>query len=278
MIVIAEAGGSKTDWRILDRQKILQFQSAGFNLKTHPLEPFISNLPEELMNLSGVDTVHFYAAGVTPDADLAPLSARLLGFFKANHCQIYPDTLAAARGAFGREQGYICLLGTGSGASFYNGQGLANRIPSLGFILGDEGSGVSLGKALIVNYLRGRLPEDVQLAFEKSFGKLSEQEVLQQVYRVANPNTFISAFVSFLINHEKHPFINELIERCFDQYFEAYFPSQEFNKDQQFRFAGSIAHYFSNILMRVAKRHQVSIQRIIQSPIAGLTLYHQKHG
>ena len=41
-------------------------------------------------------------------------------------------------------------------------------------------------------------------------------------------------------------------------------------------FSGSIAFYFGNILRQVANDRGVVVKNIVESPIAGLTLFHQK--
>jgi glucosamine kinase len=162
MIVIAEAGGTKTDWRVIQNEVISEFQSAGFNLQTHPIEPYISNLPVELFGMKDIEVVHFYAAGVIPTSSVNDLKSRLQAIFHCDDVMVYPDTLAACRAAYGQSNGWLGLLGTGSGLVRYNGREVTERLPSLGYVVGDEGSGADMGKRLVKAFLRGQLTEIIK--------------------------------------------------------------------------------------------------------------------
>lgn len=277
MILIADAGGNKTDWRLLDGDRVTQYVSAGFNYKTHPLEPFVANLPAGLLELRELSAVYFYAAGIVSDEDAAVVSARLGRHFPGATVESFSDTLAAARALFGKREGFIGLLGTGSGAAQYDGRKIVKRLPSLGYVLGDEGSGCDLGRALLGAHLRGYLPRDLEAKFSASFPELSEQEVLEAVYRRPGANVFLSQFVPFITENHRHPYLYELISQAFHRYFKAFFPDTAINQKHRFRFTGSVAHMLSNILQRVAAEHQTSIDLIAQSPVAGLTIYHQQY-
>ena len=47
-------------------------------------------------------------------------------------------------------------------------------------------------------------------------------------------------------------------------------------KNVKVHFTGSIAFYFSDILRQVANDKGITAKNILESPIAGLTLYHKK--
>ncbi|MFT4834555.1 MAG: glucosamine kinase [Marinoscillum sp.] len=275
MILIADAGGSKTDWRIIDGDKITQLVSDGFNFKTHPIDPFFANLPIEILELKNVNELHFYAAGLVSDADKDVLSARFKILFTAADISCYPDTIAAARALFGRSKGYVGLIGTGSGAAYYDGVTL-QRIPSLGYLIGDEGSGYQLGKMILTAKVRGQLPKDLDNLFDKTFKDFSEANLLSRVYSKPSPNQLVASYAQFVLENQANPFAYQLIEKVMTAYFEAYFPDKKTNQEHTFRFCGSVAYLSSNILRKVAQQFNASADLIIQSPIAGLTLYHKK--
>ena len=77
---------------------------------------------------------------------------------KAN---VYPDTLAACHALFGRNAGVACILGTGSNACVYDGEKITQSIVSLGFMLGDEGSGCHIGKRIVHDYFYGKRLSDL---------------------------------------------------------------------------------------------------------------------
>ncbi len=277
MKLIADAGGTTTEWRLIDGDRIEQFQSDGFNFKTHPLDPFLANLPEEIINLRDLEELYFYGAGITNDIDAEILSNRFQLLFPGCSVSTYSDTLGVARSIFGSEKGFACLLGTGSGAAYYNGTSDTERIPSLGFIIGDEGSGFTMGKALLTAKIRQRLPEDLNSKFDLAYPNFEESDLIQHVYSKPKANLYVADFASFLIENQSSPYAYRLIENELTQFFESFFPNKEENANHRFRFCGSIAHYTSNILRRVAPKFNVAIDLIAQSPIAGLTLYHQNN-
>ncbi|MFY0607128.1 MAG: hypothetical protein JXR10_10450 [Cyclobacteriaceae bacterium] len=277
MKLIADAGGTTTEWRLINEDRILQYTSDGFNFKTHPIEPFLANLPEEVVSLSTLDELHFYAAGIINESDVQVMTVRFQQIFPECVISVYSDTLGVARAIFGHEKGYACLLGTGSGAAYYDGKDITQRIPSLGYVLGDEGSGFALGKAIVTARVRLQLPKDLELKFDLTFPDFDESELIREVYSKPKPNLKIAGYASFLIENQTSPFAYRLIENVLEGYFQAFFPDQEENSKHQFRFCGSIAHYSSNILRRIAPKHNVKIDLIAQSPIAGLALYHKNH-
>jgi glucosamine kinase len=60
--------------------------------------------------------------------------------------------LAAARALFGDGSGIACILGTGSNSCLYIDGRIVDKIPALGYILGDEGSGANLGKVFFKRF------------------------------------------------------------------------------------------------------------------------------
>ncbi|MFH6982897.1 N-acetylglucosamine kinase [Marinoscillum luteum] len=278
MILIADAGGTKTDWRLLDDKQISQFTSRGFNLKTQEFDTYLRELPMELAGLKGISRIYFYTAGLVTEQDAQRINARLESFYPGAKSHSFSDTLGAARSLFAAQAGYVCLLGTGAGAALYDGQEIAERVPSLGYILGDEGSGADLGRSLLQTYLRQGLPADLQDTFKAQFSELNEAAVLEVVYKQPGANAFLAQFVPFIVEHQNHPFVYQLVSGGFHRYFQAFFPDKEKYQGAPFRFIGSVAHLLSNILRRVASGYGYRIDLIAQSPIAGLTLYHQEHG
>jgi thermostable 8-oxoguanine DNA glycosylase len=64
------------------------------------------------------------------------------------------------------------------------------------------------------------------------------------------------------------------VSNCFEQFFDKHILKYEQHKKVKLSLTGSVAFYFSNILRSVAESKGVNIETIIESPIAGLTLYH----
>ena len=106
------------------------------------------------------------------------------------------DLLGAARALHGDHPGLVLVLGTGMSCGHYDGRSIRKAMPSLGWILGDEGSGADLGKRMVTDGLAGRLSKELsQVLFPEG---LERGNVLQQVYRSAAPQAYLAAFAKRL--------------------------------------------------------------------------------
>ncbi len=273
MMAIADAGGTKTDWRVIDQGQITQLTAAGINATSGDLAHLAAAVPEALRQRT-FDHVHFYVAGWSASQKEVFHQALCSGL-KAKNVSIYPDTLAAARALLGDQSGWVGILGTGSAAIHYDGHRIDDRKPSLGYQLGDEGSGVDLGKRLVRSFLRKQWNDKLSAMIRQQFPDLRESDVLTELYHNNNAKTFFSEFVPFLAQNQNNPQMYQLVETCFDDFFQGYFGAPF---PQEISFSGSVAFNFGNILNAAARKRSIRIKRIIQSPIAGLTIYHQQHG
>ena len=149
------------------------------------------------------------------------------------------------------------------------------NLRSYGFLIGDEGSGAYLGKQLIADYLRGDLPQDLKEKFEKRYGAGSD-EIMDNIYGQPLPNRYMAGFTRFLHQHRTHPHIYKLIYNSFTAFTRQYISKYPDYKKTRIHFCGSVAFYFSDILRQVGNDNQITIKNIIESPIAGLTLFHQQ--
>ncbi len=276
MILIGETGATKTDWRLIDESGIRQFSQPGFNVATHDPQVFIDNTKAQFQTIApDIDRVYLYLSGIG-EAGNELLDNLLQETFSKATIHLASDLLGAARALFGSGPGVVGILGTGANACKYDGEQLVERIPPLGYILGDEGSGNYLGKKFLAMYLRGRFSADLTKKIAAQFEGLDEPAVLRQVYGQTS-NTYLGTFAKFLIDHQNEPELYPLIHQSFHAYFDAFHFSDS-DKQLTHRFTGSVAHFLGNILRKVAAERGIALDLIVQSPIAGLTLYHQKNG
>ena len=65
MILIVESGATKTDWCLVDAGKpVSRLQTPGMNLSTIAAEANAAVFADAVDTFTGVDEVHFYAAGL----------------------------------------------------------------------------------------------------------------------------------------------------------------------------------------------------------------------
>jgi len=276
MIIIADSGGTKTDWRIISNEGVIsQHQTLGMN-------PFLADAEALRIEVRKVrDTVtagsdvsiFFYGAGCSNPENAELIRKILSENFSTGNVEVHTDLLGAARALGNKEPGIICILGTGANSCFYDGDDIVKKMPSLGFILGDEGSGAYLGKLIINLYFTGNLPDDVKLKLEKRYG-MNKDEILSNVYKGSQPAQYLARFSKFFFDNKNHPIIYELIYTSFKLFFERNVLQYEGAGRYPVHFSGSIAFYYNTILRQAGKDLGIQVRNIVENPIAGLTLFH----
>lgn len=275
MIVIADSGSSKTDWLFLSPEK-------EFIISTHGINPFFQQTEEIFASLSGtftndqkeeVSEVHFYGAGCIKGKTDHVVSDALKRVFSKATISVEDDILGAARALLGRSSGIACILGTGTNSCLYNGSEITDKVPTLGFILGDEGSGAYLGKLLMNDYFKRAVPEDLKQKMESEL-HLEMADVLNSVYREAYPSRYLAKFSVFLNQNRNHIYVQNLIKRSFTDFF--FRNIERYNNYQNYtvNFVGSIAYHYSDLLKEVAFNRKIEIGNIIDKPINGLKKFH----
>lgn len=276
MILVADAGGTKTDWRILNGDKIDQLVTRGYNPNTHELHPFLDEVMAHFHTTADqVEKIYFYGASLYPTSTvfIDALGSR----FERAHITVNNDLFGSCRSLSANQPAFIGIMGTGSAGCFYDGEKVTIHPPSLGYALGDEGSGALLGRALLKAAFRKKLSSDLLEKFDQTF-QLSKEQVYAEVYRGDHPNTYLASFTRFLNDHRDHPQIYALLRAEFESYFTAFFQDMPDLTKYPFHFSGSIAFHFGDIIREIAVARGYTVGRIVQSPIAGLALYHQEHG
>jgi N-acetylglucosamine kinase-like BadF-type ATPase len=278
MIIIADSGGSKIDWRFLKANGTIdQANSQGFNPYYQPIEHLQKIIKESLLGkiTEPVQKIFFYGTGVSSEKNQQLIQAAFAEHFKAAVIEIGWDLLAAARALCGQEPGIACILGTGSNSCSYNGKEIVGNVANLGWILADEGSGTSLGKQIVFDYFRNNMPKPLADQFHARF-PWTREEVLEKVYQQEKPGAFLASFAKFIFQHLKEPYCYQLVYSSFSSFYENNVMKYENYKSLKVHFTGSIAFYFSDVLRQVANDKGITVKNILEGPIAGLTLYHQK--
>ncbi len=275
MIVIADSGSSKTDWMFIKDTGSFGIQSPGIN-------PFYQDATE-ILNAQkvyfkreenkAVSLVYFYGAGCIKDKSDKPVIDALTVLFPSAEVLVEDDMLGAARAVLGNNEGIACILGTGANSCYYNGQKISDKIPPLGFILGDEGSGAHIGKLFMNDYFKRALPKDFKEKAEKELA-LDLPDVLTAVYRKEYPSRYLAAFSRFLAENKTHVYTYSLVKKSFGEFFFRNIERYAHYQDLAVSFVGAIAFNYSEILKEVAFERGITIGKIISKPIDGLKCYH----
>jgi N-acetylglucosamine kinase-like BadF-type ATPase len=282
MLLIADSGSTKTSWRYIDSDnQIYQARTIGFNPYLESVEgissEIIKSLLPQLPSFAKFSQVFYYGTGCGQELQANKMKDALQSCFSDARISVSEDMLGAARGLCGRESGIVCILGTGSNSCFYDGEKITQIKGGLGLILGDEGSGATLGKQLVKDYLDNCLPNSIKDKFEKRFKLTSDTAkgiIFENVYSKPYPNRYLASFAKFLADNKSDAYCSAVIHQCFLKFFENTIAKYPNNKNYKIHFTGSIAFYLSDYLRRIANEQGFTIGNIVEEPIAGLTLYH----
>ena len=303
MILIADSGSTKVHWCLVTASgqfsdvftdginPLFQTSDAMRNSICNQLLPKIA----PLLWAGTLTHVFFYGAGCTPEKKQYVQKA-LESVFKKAEVSVESDMLGAARGLLGHNPGVACILGTGSGSCFYDGEKIDWCVPSLGYILGDEGSAAVLGKRLVSDLLKnqldgpttGSVPQRPTTNLKELFFEeynTSMADIIEKVYRQPFPNRFLAKLSKFCADHIDDPRIHNLVYDHFVQFIRRnlvqYFTPTTKRQPSlgpttsAVGFVGSIAYYYKPILEEAMKAEGIPLGTILQDPIEGLKEYHK---
>ena len=269
MILIVESGATKTDWCALaPGGRVQRLQTPGMNLSSISAGANAGVLKDAVERFSGVDEVHFYAAGLL--AFPAELDRVFKERFPDARCEYASDLLAAARAACGHEAGLAAILGTGSNTCHYDGEKIVRNIHGGGFIIGDEGSAAALGRMFLADLVKDLVPQDVADAFAATH-EAGYADIVRQVYRSDAPSRYLGSLAPFILDHRDNPYVESLIDRNFRDLFERTLVRYD---RLSVGVVGGFGCACRGDLERLGAEYGLTLSRFIPSPMEGLIAYH----
>lgn len=271
--LIADSGSTKTDWCICQQSNILQqIATQGLNpyhQSPHEIATTINDMASQVVYPEAISHIEFYGAGCALPQKSAIVAGALQEVFP--QCQsiyVASDLEGAAKAVCKNLPGIACILGTGSNSCQFDGTHIVANTPSLGYILGDEGSGASLGRIMVGDLLKGQLPKDLCHEFFNEYN-LDQAALLDSVYRQPLANRYLASFTPFLAKHRSHPAIHALLVGEFTRFFQRNVLA--YDTTLPVHFVGSIAHHFSQEVSEAAQALKLTIGQTLRTPIDGLT-------
>ena len=281
MLLIADSGATKSDWIALDEngKQVFNSQTLGLSpevLTREVIEDRLANNFELSQNRLKVKQLHFYGAGCGTDRMKNFLKKIFKKYFSNAKIQVKEDTFAAiyATTKIGH-QGIVCILGTGSNCSYYDGRQLFQKVASLGYIPMDDGSGNFFGRKLIRDYYFNKMPQDLAIKFNSEYD-LDADNIKENLYKQPNPNTYLATFARFLIENKDHAYCKGVIDKGLQQFVNNYIMQFELATKVPIHFVGSIAHFLKEELTNVLERNDLIPGVIRQRPIEGLVEFHRE--
>ncbi|MBO7302244.1 MAG: ATPase [Bacteroidaceae bacterium] len=277
MILIADCGSTKTDWVLYDGTEIVaRAKTQGLNPAQQSSEEILEILSNELKGNIDVDapkTIYFYGAGCGYDNAITRMRTALELIFPTKDIHIASDLLAAARAMCGHEEGIVCIIGTGSNSCLFDGEKIVENTPSLGYILGDEGSGAHLGRQLVSDCLKKQLPKELREKFMTQYN-LDVAGILERVYHSTLPNRWLASFTPFLYENKEQLEIKMLLKHCFTQFFQR--NTMVYRRSWlPIHVVGGVGMNFETEIRETAESLGLSIGKIVESPMEGLIKYHK---
>src|SRR5258706_536706 len=262
-----------------------------------------STFSDELLDRAK-ETFHSTASQAATIAKMAGVKSLLIGHFSARHKDVSPllaeakkifpstalalegkklfsnaaievnhDLLGAARALCGGQKGIVAILGTGSNSCLYDGEKITEHIPSLGYILGDEGSGAYIAKNFIASYLYREIPNDLKIKIDAE-NIINKEDIIQNLYHSPAPSAYLAGFMTTVTKYIQHPFVSALVKNCFTHFLERHICRYSGFKETLMHCTGSVAYNFSYLLKEAASEKKITVGKIIEKPINALADFH----
>lgn len=201
MILVADSGSTKTTWAVVE---------TGTKIVTEGLNPlFVTDeqvhtvcqtVRKHLFASDNPSRIYFYSAGCGNKLQQSRMQKLLEKEFSATQVTVETDMLGACRAVSDNKATLVGILGTGSNVCYYDGEKIAAKSVSLGYILGDEGSANYMGRMLLTDYLTGKMPEDIATLFHEAY-PYNYEEWIDRIYNKPNANRFLASLARFATDH-----------------------------------------------------------------------------
>ena len=278
MILVADSGSTKTNWIAIKKggETFFKIDTAGLNPAVFAKEVLFERITgnKDLYdNRSKVEKIFFYGAGCGTQTSRKFLKTIFKSIFDKAEIEIYEDTIAAVKSLQTNEPGIVCIVGTGSNCSYYDGENTHQKIVSLGYIIMDLASGNYYGKQLLKEYYYNKMPRDLAEKFENEYD-LSPDEIKENLYKRNNPNTYLAQLGRFLIENKSSDYAQNIIKEGLRLFTENQILQFEESKNIPIYYVGSIAHFLSDGIKEVLDEYNLKLGRIVRHPIITLAQHH----
>ena len=276
MYIVADSGGTKTDWRLVtDDGQVRTACSQGLNpmaLSPEKINGTVGSVIPEL-NPEGrtVDHIYFYGAGMVNEAAAATVADAFDMWCPFSDMHFHTDMLAAARALFGNGSGIVAIMGTGSNSCLYIDGEIVRNIRPGGYVLGDEGSGMALGKSLLADFVKGMMPPHIEKEFVSEYG-LDYAAIVQKVYREPAPSAFMASFAPFVMSRLDDPYMKNLAEGCIESFVKR--SLSRYGQSLPVGVVGSFGCACEDILRKAGTSYGLSFGKFLRYPIDELVKYH----
>ena len=281
MIAIIDGGSTKCDWMILENSGKLNLKTTTLGFNPNITSPeFISQEIDKNQDLfflnNHIEKVFFYGSGCGTAENCQKVEKEFVKTFPTAEISIKEDMTAAAYAAYNGNPAIVGILGTGSNSCFFDGKKIRTDLPSLGFLIGDEGSGSALGKHLLRRFFMKKLPKDLEEDFIQTY-RLTIDDAIKNMYHNPRANAYLGEFNKFIAERKKHPYFQNMVFDEMKNYLDYQVLPYPEAGEVEVNCIGYIAFIYENILRAAAAELNLKIGKVVQKPIESLVDYHKKY-
>ena len=279
MKLLVDSGSTKADWIAIDDNGKVLFttQTLGLNPEVLDKEEIIARLDDKFdieHNKDKATKLFFYGAGCGTDRMKDFLTTVFQEYFSNAIVSVNEDTYAAVYATTPKEEkAIVCILGTGSNCSYFDGTVLHQKVQSLGYIVMDDGSGNRFGRHLLRGYYFNTMPAELAKEFEEEYN-IDADYIKANLYKESNPNAYLATFAKFIIKHKDNDFCKKIIRKELKDFTKNYIMQYENYHDVPVHFVGSIAFYLKDELEQILNKYDIKMVNVLRRPIDGLIAYH----
>lgn len=282
MVLIVDSGATKSDWIALDDtgKQLFMTQTLGLSpevLTREIIDERLANNFELSKHRKEVNQLYFYGAGCGTLRMRNYLKEIFQAYFVSANISVKEDTYAAVYATTEPgDKAVVCILGTGSNCSYFDGNELHQKVSSLGYILMDDCSGNYFGRQLLRDFYYHKMPLRLANKFEQEYD-LEADVIKNHLYRQPNPNTYLATFAKFVIQNKNEEYCQALICKGMQLFIDNALRQFDGIEEQvPVNFVGSISYYLQDELRKTLKKNGLNAGTILRRPIDGLVKYHQE--
>ena len=218
--VIIDCGATSTKMATLSNGEVQYSSFEGFNPHHGEWTVFASTLKDKLGTLEPPPkSISFYGAGLSTPELIDRMTGLLCDLSKLpKDCiSVHSDLMACAHASFSGHPVIVGILGTGSNVGCYDGHELTRQTPSLGYLLADEGSGVDIGKRLLLAHYYRQLPDEIDSYLDTHFN-LRMEHVIDEIYGRNRLRDLVGQLAPVATHFINVPEISQLVRDSFKSF------------------------------------------------------------
>jgi N-acetylglucosamine kinase-like BadF-type ATPase len=274
MRLIIDAGSTKMEWMLMEGNAVVRrFTTEGFNPNYSDRQCLVETCRGASLQ-NKIQSIHYYGTGCGNEQNCQLIKDVFLQRFPDAEIHVTHDLMAACHAVLGHEKGIACILGTGSNSCLYDGENILEKAVSLGYLVGDEGSGMHIGREVVRAYFYGFMPEDLRFQFDAEY-HLELKDFIHRLYHEGQPSKYLATFAKYAGENQAHPYMHGLVKSCFKAFIEAFILCYENCKSLKISFIGSVAFHFKNLLEESLNEFGLTMGEVMQAPAEGLIKYYQ---